>query len=141
MQYNLSNILDKARFKTRVNALYEKGAIVDVTEKVYRSANQNRYLHAIIGLVAIETGVSVDYAKQEYYKRLVNPDIFECGTDKFTSKKILRSSASLNPEEMSKSIDRFKRWAAEQKIAIPEPGDTEMLLEIEYEISRQSKYF
>mgnify|MGYP000703835343 CR=1 FL=1 len=33
MLYNLSNILDKERFKRRSNDLYRKGVVVELTEK------------------------------------------------------------------------------------------------------------
>ena len=48
----------------------------------------------------------------------------------------LRSSADLTKEEMSLSIDRFKRWASENGIYLPEPGDAEMLQQIQYEMDK-----
>lgn len=53
---------------------------------------------------------------------------------------MLRSSKDLTKEEMSTAIDRFKRWASEQGIYIPEPEDTERLREIEVEMGRMQRW-
>ena len=53
---------------------------------------------------------------------------------------VLRSSRDLNKEEMSLSIDRFRRFAEENGIYIPEPGDEELLAQLEYEIDKARKY-
>ena len=143
MQYNLADRLDRERFQTRFLSLMAKGAIVDLTEKSARSLNQNNYLHLIIGVVAMEVGETLDYAKAEYYKRHVNGDLFIVSKrDRLlgTDRQWLRSSAELTAEEMSLSIDRFKKWAAEQGIYLPEPGDRELLLQIQYEIDKQRRY-
>ena len=76
MQYNLATELDQERFVNRANALLQKRCVIELTEKTYRSPNQNRYLHLLIGVVAMDTGVGLDYAKREYFKKLVNRDIF-----------------------------------------------------------------
>ena len=76
MQYNLATDLDQERFVNRANALLQKGVVVELTEKTFRSPNQNRYLHLLIGVVAMDTGVGLEYAKREYFKKLVNRDIF-----------------------------------------------------------------
>ena len=49
----------------------------------------------------------------------------------------LRSSADLTKEEMSMAIDRFKTWGRLQGWAMPDPGDTEILRQLEIEMSRQ----
>lgn len=142
MQYNLNNPLDRERFKLRCNALYKKESVVELVEKTFRTPNQNRYLHLIIGVVAMDTGVGLEYAKREYFKKLCNHDLF-CVTrmDKFSGEvEIIRSSTELTKEEMSIAIDRFKRWGAEQGIYIPSPGDEELLKQIEIEMGRQRQY-
>ena len=111
MIYDLANELDRQRFRHRTAYLLEKGSKVEMSEKSFRTGGQNRYLHLLIGVVALDVGVTLDYAKQEYYKRLVNADIY-CieREDKFVGKaNVLRSSADLTKEEMAMSIDRFKR--------------------------------
>lgn len=138
MIYDLRSPLDQERFRTKALALLNKGVAVELTEKTGRTSNQNRYLHVILGVVAMETGNTLDYTKQEYFKRLVNPGIFVVEKeDKFAGKvSVLRSSRELTVEEMRVAIDRFQRWAAENGIYIPEPGDEERLRDIEIEMGR-----
>lgn len=142
MQYNLNNPLDRQRFKVRCNALYQKEVVVELTEKTFRTPNQNRYLHLIIGVIAMETGVGLEYAKREYFKRLCNKDLFcVVKMDRYSGEvETLRSSAELTKEEMSMAIDRFKRWASEQGFYLPAPGDEELLRQIEIEMGRQRQY-
>lgn len=142
MTYNLAQPLDKERFLARAVTLADKGAAVEMTEKVQRSLNQNAYLHAIIGAVAIECGTTLDYAKENYFKRLANPALFVRETqDKFLGKvETLRSSADLSKEEMTEAIDRFKTWAAEQGMYLPAPGDDDLLHYIEIEMAKMRKY-
>ena len=142
MTYDLSQTLDRERFRTRCFFLISKGAAVDLTERTFRSTSQNRYLHLLIGLVALEVGESVEYVKETYFKRLVNPSTFIVAReDKLAGKvETLRSSADLTKEEMSTAIDRFKTWGRLQGWAMPDPGDTEILRQLEIEMSRQNRY-
>lgn len=142
MQYNLATDLDQERFVNRANALLQKGVVVELTEKTFRSPNQNRYLHLLIGVVAMDTGVGLEYAKREYFKRLVNKDIFVIKkSDRFAGEvEDLRSSADLTIEEMSMAIDRFKRWGYENGFYMPNPEDTDRLRDIEIEMGRLKMY-
>lgn len=142
MTYDLSQTLDRERFRTRCFYLISKGAAVDLTERTFRSTSQNRYLHLLIGLVALEVGESVEYVKETYFKRLVNPSTFVVAKeDKLAGKvETLRSSADLTKEEMSTAIDRFKMWGRQQGWVMPDPGDTEILRQLEIEMSRQNRY-
>ena len=142
MQYNLATDLDQERFVNRANALLQKGVVVELTEKTFRSPNQNRYLHLLIGVVAMDTGVGLEYAKREYFKKLVNKDLFVIKkSDRFAGEiEDLRSSADLTIEEMSMAIDRFKRWGYENGFYMPSPDDTSLLKAIEIEMGRLKMY-
>lgn len=142
MLYNLKNTLDQERFKAKVTKCIRDGSVVELTEKTARTSSQNRYLHLLIGVVAMDVGVTLDYAKQEYFKRLTNKDIFCIEVDdRFCGKVIrLRSSAELTKEEMSMAIDRFKKWGAENGIYMPNPEDTALLRDIEIEMGRMRGY-
>lgn len=142
MQYDLSNSLQRQTFSARCDALLGKGCVVDLTEKTFRSRNQNSYLHLLIGVVAMETGNTLDYCKEWYFKRLCNKDLFiTTKADRYAGQvEILRSSADLTQEEMSTAIDRFKRWGAENGIYMPSPGDEELLKEIAIEMGRVKSY-
>lgn len=140
--YNLSNPLDRERFATRANALLQKGSVVELTEKTLRTHNQNSYLHLIIGAVAMDVGVTLEYAKREYFKKLVNADLFiHMQQDRFSGDiQVIRSSADLTIEEMRIAIDRFRMWAAQNGFYLPSPEDRDRLRDIEIEMGRMKQY-
>ena len=142
MQYDLTSDFQRKAFLSRVDILLEKGAVVEVTEKTFRSKNQNNYLHLLIGVVAMETGNTLEYCKEWYFKRLCNKDIFVITkTDRFAGQvEVVRSSADLTKEEMSTAIDRFRRWGADNGIYMPNPGDESLLREIAIEMGRNKAY-
>lgn len=142
MQYNLSSELDRQRFSTRVDSLLSKGAVVELTEKAFKTPNQNRYLHLLIGIVAMETGNSLEDTKREYFKAMVNPDIFKVyKTDnRGNTISTYRSITEVSKEEISIAIDRFKRWGYDNGIYMPNPDDLSLLKEIEIEMGRQKMY-
>ena len=143
MLYDLRNPLDRERFKRRCNALFKKQGIVDLSEKVKRSSQSNRYLHLLLGYLAMETGNSLDYAKEIFYKRNANKQIFvREKEDEFIGKvEYLRSSADLTQEEFSTSIDRLRDWSSQVAgIYLPSPNEEEFLASIEYEMSRQQRW-
>jgi len=142
MKYNLANDLDRQRFLARANTLAGKGVLVDLTEKTGRTTNQNAYLHLLIGVVAMETGNTLEDAKRVYFKQLCNPDIFVVRkVDKLGNTiEAVRSSADLTKEEMTRAIDRLHRWAYENGIYLPQPGDEALLQEIEAQLSRMQHY-
>lgn len=142
MTYALSQELDRRRFDARCLKLAEKGAVVELTERTFRSGAQNRYLHLLLGLVALEVGETVDYVKTTYFKRLVNAELFvRTVSDPYAGKvETLRSSANLTKEEMTLAIDRFKLWGRQQGWTMPDPGDAEILRQLEIELARQSAW-
>lgn len=142
MLYNLAQPLDRERFAARANAQLQKGSVVELTEKTLRSRNQNSYLHLIIGAIAMDVGVSLEYAKREYFKKLVNRDLFiRKEQDRFSGEiEVIRSSADLTIEEMRIAIDRFKMWAAENGFYLPSPEDADRLRDIEIEMGRMRQY-
>ena len=143
MLYDLRNPLDRERFKRRCNALYSKQGIVDLSEKTQRSSNQNRYIHLLIGYLAIETGNSLDYVKEIFYKRAANMELFvrEKEDEILGKVEYLRSSADLSKEEMTLSIDRFRNWSSQTAgIYLPAANEQEFLASIEYEMSKYKQW-
>jgi hypothetical protein len=142
MLYNLADDLQRQAFLTKVDRYLSKGAVVDLSGRAFRTKAQNAYLHAILGVVAMDTGVTLQYCKDAYFKRLVNPDLFVRETDDKYAGRVttLRSSADLTKEEMSVAIDRFKRWASGEGIYIPEMGDDELLKQVYIDMGRMSAY-
>lgn len=142
MVYDLSSDFQRKSFLARIDNLMEKGAVVELTEKAFRSPNQNRYLHLLIGVVAIETGNTLEDAKKWYFKETCNPDLFHVQHRDKMGNCIdhIRSTAELTKEEMSTAIDRFKRWGAENGIYMPNPDDASLLKAIEIEMGRMKSY-
>lgn len=142
MVYDLSSDFQRKSFLARMDTLMEKGAVVELTEKTFRSPNQNRYLHLLIGVVAIETGNTLEDAKKWYFKETCNPDLFHVQHRDKMGNCIdhIRSTAELTKEEMSTAIDRFKRWGADNGIYMPNPDDASLLKAIEIEMGRMKSY-
>lgn len=142
MIYDLSTEYDRRRFNARREALIKENAVVELTEKTFRSKRQNHYLHLLLGVVAMEVGETLDYVKEEYFKKVINKDLFvREKQDKFVGKvQVILSSTQLTKEEMSMAIDRFKRWGAEQGFYMPNPDDTSLLKMIEIDMGRMRQY-
>ena len=73
--------------------------------------------------MALSTGVKEAYAKEVYFKRLANEDLFiGKTTDPVTGDEVhyLKSSSELTTEEMSRAINNFRRWAEEQGYYLPD---------------------
>lgn len=144
MIYNLSSPLDKANFLLRAKKLAESGVIVNLTEKKpRRSLPQNKYLHVILAYFGTQTGNTLEWVKQQYYKKLVNPDLFiREKEDKYLGRiKVLRSSADLDTAEMSLSIDRFRNWSAQEAgVYIPAADEAILIQQMEIEIERSKEF-
>ena len=142
MVYDLSSDFQRKALLARVDNLMEKAAVVELTEKAFRTPNQNRYLHLLLGVVAMETGNTLEDAKKWYFKETCNPDLFHVQHRDKMGNCIdhIRSTAELTKEEMSMAIDRFKRWGAENGIYMPNPEDIHLLKEIEIEMGRMKSY-
>lgn len=142
MQYDLTSGFQREAFCSKADYYLGKGAVVELTERDFRSRRQNNYLHLLLGVVAMETGNTLEDAKNWYFKRLCNKDLFiSTRADRFAGQvEVVRSSADLTREEMSMAIDRFKRWGAENGIYMPDPGDESRLREIAIEMGRNKSY-
>lgn len=143
MMYDLRNPLDRDRFKRRCNALYKKQGIVDLSEKGQRSSQQNRYLHLLLGYLAIETSNTLEYVKEVFYKRTANKELYLREKEDAILGKVeyLRSSAELTKEEMTLSIDKLRDWASQTaEIYLPSANEHEFLASIEYEMSRMKQW-
>ena len=144
MMFDTSNPLDKANFLLRAKKLAEGGKIVELTEKKPRKTlSQNAYCHLAISYFASEYGCTLEWAKQQYFKKLVNPEIFiREKEDKFLGKvKYLRSSADLDVTEMSLAIDRWRNWCSiNADIYLPSPEDERMIGLMEIEIERNKLF-
>lgn len=142
MIYNLQDEYARKKFAARVKYLWEKHALVELTDASRRTSSQNAFLHVCIGIVAMETGNSSEVIKTEIYKKRVNPDLFvrRKADPTLGEIEVLRSSRDLSKEEMSLSIDRFRMFASEHGIYIPNPEDAAFIAQAEMEIANSQKY-
>ena len=146
-KYNLKDQFEIEKFRRRTEQLIKKGALTELTEVTKRSLNQNNYLHLILSYFALELGYTLEYVKLRIFKLTWNKDIFiekrfsEKTGEEFTN---VRSTASLNKEEMSKAIDTFiEKASLEANIRLPIPSDLmyeEEMTKIALEVSRNEKY-
>lgn len=137
MKYRLALDNEAEDAVNYLQQLIDKDAIVEIKRiRPKRSLNQNNYLHLILSYYGLQVGYTAEEAKT-IYKREINPDIYIYQKN---GKKFLRSSADLDIEEMSKSIDKFHKYAAEQGFPLPLATDQEWLMQIENEIERSKFY-
>ena len=145
MLYDNSNPLQKANFLARANLLAERGEVVELRSKKQRSLNQNAYLHVILGYFAVQYGETPEYIKEEYFKKLVNPDTFIVARrlDKFTNREhiVCKSTSELTVEEMSICIDRFRNWSSKEAgIYLPTSEEGILIRQCEVDIARAQRY-
>ena len=142
MIYDLANELDRVRLEKRFKALLTAQKVVEVKEyKPKRTSPQNRYFHALLGIVAMQTGNALADVKTEYFKKYCNAEIFVTRRDDklLGSVEILRSSADLDTAEMTTAIDRFVRWyETESGEVLPRPDDEAYIQAIEVEMAKHS---
>lgn len=142
MIYNATISFDVQRAKTRLNSLIEKGKTFEIKEKKKtRSLPQNRYLHLILSWYAYEYGETMEYVKQEVFKKVVNREVF---LKEYINKKTgeiredWKSTRDLNALELTTAIERFRDYSSKEAgIYLPEPRDLVSLEEIEKQISNQ----
>lgn len=145
MVYDLNTDIDRARFERKVVALQNKRALVELSEKKpRRTTSQNAYLHLLIGEFAMQTGNTLDWVKQEYFKRHCNSELFvRMKSDELTKREVevLRSSRDLDTGDMTTAIDRFKHWAASEcGIELPDAEDRDWLGYIEREMQHNREW-
>lgn len=124
MNYDLRNKDERKKFLIYANRLMkDQKTNVCLIDESNRTLNQNSYIHVLCRILAEDTGVTEEYAKQVYFKELANPEIFVTTTkDAITGKliRITRSTTELTTPEMSKAIKRFILWATENGYVLPE---------------------
>lgn len=144
MIYNLSNELHRENFKSRVNSLFKQKKIVELSEKKpVRTIRQNRYLHLLLSFFAYQTGNTMEWVKQKYFKVLCNKDIFvrERDDEYMGSVQYVRSSAELTTDELTLAIERFRNWSSESAgIYLPSPNEEDLLTLMDAEVEMNKKY-
>ena len=127
---------------SRLQSLAKAGAVVEIADKTIRSPQQNRYLHAIIGYIAVKYGCSATYAKREFFKVAANSDIFKVEMVAKNGARFydLRSTADLSKEEVTQAIDNFRAWAMDYMGEyIPRADEYLAVNEMELIIQRETR--
>ena len=145
MKYDLSKSDDILQFeRRRIKAIKNKEFIEVKGIKDIKSNLQNKYLHLLLNLFAIEYGETLEYIKQEVYKKVANKELFQTSYKNRktgNSREDWRSVASLDSAELTLSIDRFRNYASkEANIYLPLPNETEYLRQIEKDIELHKQY-
>ena len=124
MNYDLRNKQDRLRFLRYANSLLRnQRSNVKLLDVSSRTLKQNRYLHVLCRILALDTGVTEQYAKDVYFKGFSNPDMFlKESVDPVTGAKIkyVKSSRDLTVTEMSKALNNFRYWAEQNGYYLPE---------------------
>lgn len=145
MLYDLWNEYEANRARKRLEWLIGRRAIAEIADKSRFSASQNNYMHVCIGIVALETGVTLEHAKQKWFKRIVNREMFYAGTfsDPVTGEECgkWRSSSSLTKEEMSLAIERWRNWSSDELgIYIPTQEEHAAIKQAAVEVKKNEKW-
>ena len=142
MKYNLASSNDVAEANRLLAQLTVDKKVVEIKEvKPRRSLNQNAYLHVLIGAFGSHFGYSMDEAKALYKRLPGNKDLyikhFEQGGVQFEYE---RSSAKLDKDEMTKSIETLREWSAKMGHPLPTADNTEELRRLENFIEQNERY-
>lgn len=141
MLYNAEKNIDAHRAIENLNKLIRNKKRFEIIEKhPMRSLRQNNYLHLILSWYALEYGETLEYIKQEIFKKDVNKDLFEFEFINHKTSEVrieYRSTASLDTAKLTLAIERFRNFASKQAgIYLPEPKDLIFLQEIQDEITK-----
>ena len=140
MLYDLKHSYQAKQAITRLKQLIGKGARIELTERTgKRTYKQNRYLHLLLTKFAMEYYDTVEYVKQEIFKRIVNPEMFCIEVTNLKGKRTaLRSSSDLDTKELTLAIERFRDYSVKSELGLylPEPNETEYLEAIEAEAQK-----
>lgn len=142
--YDPNNEYDREKLIKRFNVLLEGDSLIELKEhRPKRTGFQNNYLHLILSYFALEFGYTKEEVKLDIFKRLVNRDIFETERkDKRGNLRlVLRSTAELSIDEMSKAIERFRNYSAsEAQLYLPSPSDIGQIKFIETQVKNNDLY-
>jgi hypothetical protein len=145
MIYNLKSGIERQKANERLNWLGSKGKRIELKElRGKRTTPQNAYLHLLLNYFAIEVGETLEFIKQDIFKKTVNPAIFKTQRKNPKSGKIRddwRSSADLDTKELTTAIERFKDWSYQYAgVKLPEANEQEFLDHIQNEIDKHQQY-
>lgn len=145
MIYDLSNPLQKEKAISKFEYLLSNQKKIDLTEKrKKRGLSHNNYCHLCLAQYAFEYGDSIEYVKQEVWKKQLCPEIFKSTfiNNKTGEERILwRSSSKLDSKEMAMAIKRLRDSASiDLGVYISTPDDLVWQDEIKNLIEENKEY-
>jgi len=145
MLYNPAKPIDVQRAAEKLKYFVEYNKVFELSaKKVPKTYPQLKYAHLIMSWFALEYGEQLEYIKLEYFKKLVNPAIFEYEfVNRITSevRTEYKSLANITKDELTLAIDRFRDYSSKHAgIYLPEPKDTVYLREIEIQVKNNEHY-
>ena len=114
MKYNLENDSDKSKFETRAANLLEGENYVELRKiSPTRTNQQNRFLHVLISLFAIEIGLTLMEAKTDLKRA--------CEFMRYTKndKLYLKQTSKMDTKELSEFITWIRNYAGMQGLYLP----------------------
>lgn len=134
MKYNLKNREECNAASTYLTEQVAKEATVEVkTIRPRRSLAQNAYFHLLLGYLGNHLGYNLEEMKTEF-KRTIYPQLF---TYTKNGKTFLRSSADLNNEEMTKSIDKLHEYGHGIDFPLPLATNKEWIMSIQNQLEKE----
>lgn len=145
MIYDSSKQIDIQRAVEKFKYFIAKKKMFELKPKrVAKTYPQLKYAHLIMGWFAWEYGETTEYIKLEYFKKLINPEIFQY---EFINRKTgevrieYKSLANVSKDEMTLAINRFRDYSSKEAgIYLPEPNDLVLMRQVELEIENNKQY-
>lgn len=115
----------KERLAYCIKVLSGKNISIDIKEKKKQRSNpQNAYFHVLVGIFQDElkkkgNDFSFEYTKDFVKLRLIPVEVVDEPTGEIM--RMPGYTHLLNQEEFGEMIERFKAWATEWDIILPEP--------------------
>lgn len=145
MLYNPEKPIDVQRAVSKFNYFVKHNKVFELTEKkVPKTYPQLKYAHLIMSWFAWEYGEKLEYIKLEYFKKLVNPAIFQYEFVNRNTAEVrieYKSLADLTKDELRLAIDRFRDYSSKEAgIYLPQPSDLALIREIEIQIKNNEQF-
>lgn len=120
VKYNLKDTLEQKRFVARCEKLYDKQALVELTEKTGKTTDQNAFAHVAMTLGGGELGYTL-----EEIKIIIKRDMQDLFMYEKNGTKFLKSMGGdwYTKEIAQQFIDRMLKWFSEKGIYIPTPEE------------------
>jgi len=134
MKYNLADPKELEKAADYLSKLSSKECIAEIKEvRKNRSLRQNAYLHLTFGIFGLELGYDTAEAKM-IYKRYACPELY---VYKKNGIPFVKSSADLDVKQMTDSIEKWRKYAAEAGVDIPAPNNQEALMYYQNRIEQE----